>query len=58
MGVGGEYTSTDFKKLCANEGIVHKVTPPHTPEHNGTTERKNRTLLNMVRCMLNNNIYS
>jgi len=48
---GGEYTYTDFKKLCEDEGIVHEVTPPYTPEHNETAERKNRTLLNMVRCM-------
>lgn len=49
---GGEYTSTEFNNFCENHGIVHEVTPPYTPQHNGAVERKNRTLLNIVRCML------
>ncbi|XP_052726845.1 uncharacterized protein LOC128194777 [Vigna angularis] len=49
---GGEYTSTDFKYYCEREGIVHEVTPPYTLQHNGAAERKNRTILNMVRRML------
>ena len=32
---------------------MHDVTPPYTPQHNGATERRNRTMMNMVRCMLN-----
>ena len=27
---------------------------PDTPQHNGVAERRNRTLLDMVRCMLSN----
>lgn len=49
---GGEYVSDDFREFCEAEGIVHEVTPPYTPQHNGTAERKNRTLLNMIRTML------
>ncbi|XP_014506332.1 uncharacterized protein LOC106766088 [Vigna radiata var. radiata] len=49
---GGEYISIDFKEYCEKEGITHEVTPPYTPQHNGATERKNRTILNMVKCML------
>ena len=49
---GGEYTSHEFEDICKNEGIVHEVMAPYTPQHNGTLERRNRTLLNMVRCML------
>nr|GFA29225.1 hypothetical protein [Tanacetum cinerariifolium] len=30
-----------------------KVTPPYTPQHNGVSERRNRTLLDMVRSMMN-----
>jgi len=49
---GGEYTSSEFRRYCEDTGIVQEITPPYTPEHNGTAERKNRTVLNMVRCML------
>ncbi|CAH9143716.1 unnamed protein product [Cuscuta epithymum] len=49
---GGEYTSKEFTKFCEDNGIVHEVTSPYTPQHNGVAERRNRTILNMVRCML------
>lgn len=49
---GGEYTSREFENFCKDEGIVHEVMAPYTPKHNGTAKRRNRTLLNMVRCML------
>ncbi|GKA48440.1 retrotransposon protein, putative, ty1-copia subclass [Tanacetum coccineum] len=31
--------------------IIHR-TPPYTPQHNGVSERRNRTLLDMVRSMM------
>ena len=49
---GREYAAIEFSGFCEKEGIVHEFTPPYTPEHNGAAERRNRTLLNMVRCML------
>ncbi|CAJ2647569.1 unnamed protein product [Trifolium pratense] len=49
---GGEYVSTEFAKFCDSEGIVHDVIPPYTPQQNGSAERRNRTIMNMVRCML------
>ncbi|WJX11887.1 hypothetical protein P8452_02442 [Trifolium repens] len=49
---GGEYNSNDFKLFCEEKGIIHEVTAPYTPQHNGLAERRNRTLLNMARCML------
>jgi transposase InsO family protein len=49
---GSEYVSAEFKSLCEEEGIVHEMTPSYTPQHNGTTERKNRSIMNMVRIML------
>ena len=33
-------------------GIVSRLTPPGTPQWNGVSERRNRTLLDMVRSML------
>lgn len=49
---GGEFTSQDFEMFCEQEGIVHEVTPPYTPQHNGTAERLNRSVLNITRSML------
>lgn len=47
----GEYTSLEFRKFCKEEGIVHEVIAPYTPQHNGIVERRNRTILNLVRSM-------
>lgn len=49
---GGEYVSNEFQAFCNSEGIVHEITPPYTPQHNGTVEKRNRTIMNMVRSML------
>jgi hypothetical protein len=50
---GGEYVLKEFDTMCERECIVHEVVPPYTPQQNGTAERKNRTIMNMVRSMLN-----
>ena len=34
----------EFQNICIESGIIHKTTSPHTPEHNGITERYNTTL--------------
>lgn len=49
---GGEYELEKFKNYCAHEGILFEYTAPHTPEHNGVAERKNRTLVEGARCLL------
>ncbi|KAL4387001.1 hypothetical protein GQ457_09G019520 [Hibiscus cannabinus] len=49
---GGEYLSQDFDELLKQCGIVSQLTPPGTPQWNGVSERRNRTLLDMVRSMM------
>ena len=39
------------KTTTKKSRLTHNGTP-YTPQHNGTVERRNRTMLNMVRCML------
>ena len=41
-----------FAKYLLECGIDAQYTMPDTPQQNGIAERRNRTLLNMVRCML------
>nr|GEW29259.1 hypothetical protein [Tanacetum cinerariifolium] len=50
---GGEYLSHEFVYHMKSCGIVSQLTPPYTPQHNGVYERRNQTLLDMVRSMLN-----
>jgi len=49
---GGEYTSTAFMKYCEEQGIRIFLTAPYSPQQNGVAERKNGTILDMVRSML------
>jgi transposase InsO family protein len=49
---GGEYTSEQFDNLLKGLGITRRFTIPHNPEQNGIAERKNRTLLDMARCLM------
>ena len=48
---GGEYLSHEFGQHLSECGIVSQLTPPGTPQRNGVSERRNRTLLDMVRSM-------
>jgi transposase InsO family protein len=49
---GGEYTSKEFEAFYINQGIVHEVTTPYTPQHNGLAERRNMTLIDMAKRMI------
>ncbi|CAL5331407.1 unnamed protein product [Camellia sinensis] len=49
---GKEYTSEQFDLFCEEAGIEHQLTAPYTPQQNGVSERKNRTLMEMTRCLL------
>ncbi|GJR85589.1 retrotransposon protein, putative, ty1-copia subclass [Tanacetum coccineum] len=49
---GGEYMSQEFLDHLKKHGIIAHRTPPYTPQNNGVSERRNRTLLDMVRSMM------
>ncbi|RVW71674.1 Retrovirus-related Pol polyprotein from transposon TNT 1-94 [Vitis vinifera] len=49
---GTEYTSDKFDKFCVEAGIVHQLTVTYSPQQNGVSERKNRTIMEMTRCLL------
>ena len=47
-----EYTSTKFNQFCEEAEIKHQLTAPYTPEQNGISESRNRSVMEMARCML------
>ena len=49
---GGEYMSKEFDAYLAECGIKPQCTVPYTPQQNGVAERKNRSLMEMARCMV------
>uniref|UniRef100_A0A2N9HBT2 Integrase catalytic domain-containing protein n=1 Tax=Fagus sylvatica TaxID=28930 RepID=A0A2N9HBT2_FAGSY len=49
---GGEFTSQPFETFCANHGIIHQLSCPHTPQQNGVAERKHRHLVQCTLAML------
>ncbi|GJY08567.1 retrovirus-related pol polyprotein from transposon TNT 1-94, partial [Tanacetum coccineum] len=42
-----------FGEFCNANGITHNFSAPHTPQSNGVVERKNKTLQEMSRTILN-----
>ncbi|GJY37417.1 retrotransposon protein, putative, ty1-copia subclass [Tanacetum coccineum] len=48
----GEYMSQDVLDHLKDHGIITHRTPPYTPQYNGVSERRNQTLLDMVRSMM------
>ena len=50
---GGEFENHYFEKYFKENGIVHNFSCPRTPQQNGVVERKNRTLQEMARTMIN-----
>ena len=49
---GDEYLSSDFLDHLKKKEILSKWTPSYTPQLNGVAERRNRTLMKMVRSMM------
>jgi hypothetical protein len=42
---GGEFTSNQFKHFLNSNGILHRISCPHTPQQNGLAERKHRHIV-------------
>jgi transposase InsO family protein len=49
---GTEFKNSQIKGFLEDDGIKHEFSSPYTPQQNGVVERKNRTLLDMARTML------
>jgi hypothetical protein len=49
---GTEFKNSQIKGFLEEEGIKHEFSSPYTPQQNGVVERKNRTLLDKARTML------
>ncbi|WVZ80471.1 hypothetical protein U9M48_027942 [Paspalum notatum var. saurae] len=49
---GGEFRNSRFENFCRNLGLEHQFSSPYTPPQNGVVERKNRTLVEMARTMI------
>ena len=49
---GGEFTSEAFTDFCTSQGMKRQLSAPYSPQKNGVVERKNRTILSLVRIML------
>jgi hypothetical protein len=49
---GSKFKNTQVEEFLDEEGIKHEFSTPYTPQQNGVVERKNRTLIDMARTML------
>jgi len=46
------YTGNIFERYLTEHGLIQRITPAYKPEHDGIAERANRTITEMVRCMI------
>lgn len=49
---GGEFCSKKFSSYCEDSGISRHFTAPYSPQQNGVAERRNRTVVAMIRSFL------
>ncbi|KAL8101288.1 hypothetical protein AgCh_033240 [Apium graveolens] len=49
---GREFNSREFSAYYEENGIVRHLTAPYTPQQNGVVERRNRTVVEMVRSFI------
>jgi len=52
---GGKCENESFHLICEENGILHNFSIARTPQQNGVDERKNRSLPEMARTILNDN---
>ncbi|GKD91949.1 retrovirus-related pol polyprotein from transposon TNT 1-94 [Tanacetum coccineum] len=50
---GTKFRNTELESFCDEKGISQNFSSPYTLEQNGVAERKNRTLIEAARTMLN-----
>jgi hypothetical protein len=49
---GGEYTSKEFVNFCKYVGIKRELNTPYNPQQNDVAERKNITIMEVVKTMI------
>lgn len=49
---GGEFCSKEFDDYCKTHGIKRQLTAAYTPQQNVIAERRNQTIMNLVRSAL------
>ena len=49
---GGEFALREFNSFCEIEGIQFQLIIPYSPQKNGESEQKNRTVMEMARCLI------
>ncbi|GKA69049.1 retrovirus-related pol polyprotein from transposon TNT 1-94, partial [Tanacetum coccineum] len=55
---GTEFRNHELESFCDEKGISQNFSSPYTPEQNGVAERKNITLIEATRTMLNGSVLS
>ena len=50
---GTEFKNQTFEAFLTKKGIDHNFSAPRTPQQNGVVERRNRSLCEAARSMLN-----
>jgi hypothetical protein len=49
---GGEFTSEEFNEYCKEAGIKRELSTPYNLQQNGVAERKNQTIMEVVKAMI------
>ncbi|GKV32209.1 hypothetical protein SLEP1_g40826 [Rubroshorea leprosula] len=49
---GGEFNSKEFADFCESNGIKRQLIAAYAPQQNGVCERRNHTIMNMVRSLM------